>query len=63
MAPAAKGYVRLVAHVPADIHRAIRLEAVTRGITIGDLLVEALEQRVVVTTHQPCDHHRKDPAK
>lgn len=32
--------------IPADVHRALKIEAAERGKTIGELVVEALSMRV-----------------
>lgn len=44
-----KRHVRLVAHLPEAIYRAIRLEAVERRMTLGALIEEAFASRVVYT--------------
>lgn len=37
---------KLTVYVPADVHRALKLEAVERGVSMGDLIVEALNSRI-----------------
>ena len=50
----AKGLVRLVAHVPLRLAQAVKEEAKTREMTIGELVqeaFEAFEERIFVIKH------------
>lgn len=38
--------VQLTVYVPADVRRALKMEAAERGVSMGDLVVEALGGRI-----------------
>jgi len=56
-----KRHVRLVAHLPEAVYRAIRLEAVERRLTLGALIEEAFASRVVYTRKPDPDADRRTP--
>lgn len=37
---------KLTVYVAADVHRALRVEAAERGVSMGDLITEALQTRI-----------------
>ena len=46
----AKGNVKMTCYVPAEIKQAIRIEAITRNMSIGDVVVEAMLRRTTVVS-------------
>lgn len=46
-----KKHVKLTCYLPAEIKRAIQHEAINRGMTIGDVIHEAMKRRTTVVNN------------
>jgi hypothetical protein len=45
-----RGHARLTCYVPKDFAEAVREESIRRGKTLGELMQEAFDARIVVYT-------------
>ena len=42
---------RVTIYIPEEAHKAIKMEAAQRGMSMSDVIMEALQSRVIVLRH------------
>jgi len=42
---------KLTIYVPPEVHRALKVEAAERGMTMGEVIIDALQTRIRLLTH------------